>query len=130
MREEIFGPILPIVPYESLDEALAIVADHPHPLALYVFSRRRVFCERVLSTVRAGGACVNHVVVHLVNPSLPFGGVGPSGIGRYHGEHGFLAFSHEKPVVVSPTWFEMGLTFPPFGTKLRWLRLLLTRRFV
>jgi aldehyde dehydrogenase (NAD+) len=125
MQEEIFGPLLPIVPYRTLDEALAFVAQRPYPLAAYVFTSDGRVRDRVLREVRSGGACVNHAVIHFVNPYVPCGGIGPSGMGRYHGEYGFATFSHEKSVLESPTWFETGLAFPPYGQRLRWMRRLL-----
>lgn len=98
MQEEIFGPIMPVLTYDDLDDALAEVNGRDKPLALYVFSRRPEFIDAVLSRTSSGGATVNDVLQHCAEPNLPFGGVGPSGVGAYHGLHSFLAFTHERSV--------------------------------
>jgi aldehyde dehydrogenase (NAD+) len=99
MQEEIFGPLLPVVRYRTLDEALAVVNARPNPLALYVFTESDAVTERVLTETTAGGTCVNEVVVHFLNHHLPFGGSGHSGVGKGHGRHGFEAFSNARAVV-------------------------------
>src|SRR6185312_8552997 len=98
MREEIFGPLLPLLPYDTLDEAIAYVTAHPHPLALYLFEQDAARIEKVLSNTHAGGVSVNDTIYHIAQHDLPFGGVGNSGTGGYHGEAGFRTFSHIKPV--------------------------------
>jgi aldehyde dehydrogenase (NAD+) len=119
MREEIFGPILPILAYGSLDEALAFVAERPKPLALYVFAADRDATERVIAGTRAGGTVINHTLCHLANPELPFGGVGESGQGSYHGLAGFRAFSHERAVLNAGGLRLGSLYYPPYGTRMR-----------
>jgi len=99
MREEIFGPVLPVLTYRTLEEAVEFIRARPHPLALYVFARKRNAREQVLEGTASGGACINTSVLHFANPELPFGGIGPSGLGNYHGRAGFRCFSHERGVL-------------------------------
>ncbi len=113
MQEEIFGPILPVIPFDSMDEVLALLDDRPSPLALYLFTNDRRVQERVVSGTRSGGVCINDTVVHMVGQNLPFGGVGESGMGRYHGKAGFDCFSHERTVVRRPTSFDFRFRYPP-----------------
>ena len=115
MRQEIFGPILPIVPYRTLDEAIAVVNAAPRPLALYVFSDRRHVIDRVLSATTSGNATVNDTLLHFAQDDLPFGGVGPSGMGAYHGEAGFNAFSHAKGIFTQSRLSLATLMRAPFG---------------
>ena len=123
MAEEIFGPLLPVLSYESLDEVYAIVDRLPHhPLACYLFSESRAVQQQVIDTIRSGGACINNCVFHVANHYLPFGGVGESGMGAYHGFHGFECFSHKKGVLKSATWVDVPLTYAPYGNKIKWLR--------
>ncbi|NCT66252.1 MAG: coniferyl aldehyde dehydrogenase [Rhodanobacteraceae bacterium] len=119
MREEIFGPILPLLPYDTLDEALAYVGAHPHPLALYLFDDERATVERVLAKSQAGGVTVNDTLLHIAQHDLPFGGVGASGIGAYHGEEGFRTFSRLKPVFHQARWSPVGWLNPPYGARFR-----------
>ncbi len=125
MREEIFGPILPIVPVDGIDEAVGFVNARPTPLALYVFSRSRSQQERVLSGTQSGGACVNDTLFQISSPHLPFGGVGPSGYGSYHGQYGFDAFSHRRSVVRKGFGFDIPIRFAPMRDSylriLRWV---------
>ena len=126
MQDEIFGPLLPIVPYRSLEEAIRFVAARPRPLALYYFGRTRIDVERVLHETHSGGVTVNDVILHIAQDALPFGGIGPSGIGHYHGRDGFLAFSKAKGVFQQARVNGMGLFNPPFGNRFaRLIRLLL-----
>jgi acyl-CoA reductase-like NAD-dependent aldehyde dehydrogenase len=125
LEEEIFGPILPIVVYRELDEAIAIANRRPDPLALYVFSNRRDVQERVLREIPSGGAAVNDLLLQFMNPRLPFGGRGTSGIGEYHGRFGFELFSHKKALVQGSRFLDIPLRYPPYGAKLRWLRKLI-----
>ena len=124
-REEIFGPILPLLPYRDLDEALARIRQHPDPLALYVFSRRREPVRRAAAVLRSGALVTNDAVVHCANPSLPFGGVGRSGHGSYHGVHGFELLSQARAVLDAATWLDPPVRYPPYRGKLGLLRLLL-----
>jgi coniferyl-aldehyde dehydrogenase len=119
MREEIFGPLLPLVPYDTLDQAIAYVAAHPHPLALYLFETDRSRIEAVLSRTHAGGVSVNDTLYHIAQHDLPFGGIGASGMGGYHGEAGFHTFSHMKPVFRQARWNGAGLLNPPYGNRFR-----------
>ncbi len=126
MADEIFGPILPVLPVDDLDEAIAFVNARPKPLALYVFSTDRAAQDRVLERTSSGGAAVNHIWLHLAVPGLPFGGVGPSGMGAYHGRHSFELFSHRKAVLRKPTLIDPTLMYPPYTpTKQRWLKRIL-----
>jgi acyl-CoA reductase-like NAD-dependent aldehyde dehydrogenase len=127
MREEIFGPILPIVPYRSLDEALAYVNARPRPLALYVFDRDRAAVDRVIAETVSGGVTVNETILHIAQEELPFGGVGPSGMGEYHGRAGFEAFSKRKAVFFQPRLNALGLFRPPYGERFERLLRILTR---
>jgi aldehyde dehydrogenase (NAD+) len=126
MQEEIFGPILPILPVRSVDEAIAFVNGRPKPLALYVFTGHRAVAEDVLARTSSGGACVNDAVAHLGIPDAPFGGVGESGMGSYHGRHGFDTFSHKRTVLAKSTALDLPLRYPPYTErKVEWLRRLL-----
>ncbi|MEB2345050.1 MAG: aldehyde dehydrogenase family protein [Deltaproteobacteria bacterium] len=117
MQEEIFGPILPVLPVRDMEQAIGFVNARPKPLALYVFTRRQAVEEAVLERTSAGGVTVNAAIWHLANPNLPFGGVGESGMGAYHGKHGFDAMSHWKPVLKKSTRIDPKLGYPPY-TKL------------
>jgi acyl-CoA reductase-like NAD-dependent aldehyde dehydrogenase len=98
MQQEIFGPIMPVLTYEHLDDAIGEINGRDTPLALYVFSRRAEFIDALLARTSSGGATVNDVIAHAAERNLPFGGVGPSGIGTYHGIHSFIAFTHERSI--------------------------------
>lgn len=125
MREEIFGPVLPVVGVDSLDEAISFVNSRAKPLGAYLFSRSKVARDRVLDEVSSGGAVINHIAFHCLVPQLPFGGVGESGMGSYHGKWGFETFSHRKAVVSKPSWPDPSLLYPPYTAK----KLKLIRRF-
>lgn len=128
MREEIFGPLLPLLPYDTLDEAIAYVTAHPHPLALYLFEQDAGLIEKVLSLTQAGGVSVNDTIYHIAQHNLPFGGIGNSGTGGYHGEAGFRTFSHIKPVFRQARFNGAGMLNPPYGTRFkRMLDLMLKR---
>ena len=127
MQDEIFGPLLPLLPYDTLDEAIAYVAAHPQPLALYLFEQDRAAIDRVLSHTHAGGVTINDTIYHIAQHDLPFGGVGPSGIGGYHGEAGFRTFSHMKPVFHQSRFNGAGLLSPPYGARFRRMLSLLLR---
>jgi aldehyde dehydrogenase (NAD+) len=118
MKDEIFGPILPLVSYTSFKEALDIINLNPHPLAFYVFTENKETANKWLLEVPFGGGCVNNASWHLTNFNLPFGGRGNSGIGSYHGRFSFDVFSHKKAVMKTPTWFDPKIKYPPFKGKL------------
>jgi aldehyde dehydrogenase (NAD+) len=123
MGEEIFGPLLPVLPVDDVDAAIEFVNDRDKPLALYVFSESDPVVERVLSRTSAGGAAVNATMLHVAVPALPFGGVGASGTGAYHGRAGFETFSHRKSVLTKPTRIDPPVAYPPYtGWKQRLLR--------
>lgn len=126
MQEEIFGPILPMLTYRSFDEAISFIRGREKPLALYIFSKDRRHINAVQQTLTYGGGCVNDTVVHLSNPSMPFGGVGSSGMGSYHAKQGFDTFTHEKSVLRKALWLDIPVRYAPYDDRLtRLLRLLL-----
>lgn len=112
-QEEIFGPILPVKTYQSLEELESIIDLNPYPLAFYLFTSNRQMERCLTERVRFGGGCINNAVVHLGNPNLPFGGVGYSGMGQYHGYEGFRTFTRPKSIMKSATWFDAPLWYPP-----------------
>jgi aldehyde dehydrogenase (NAD+) len=122
MQDEIFGPILPILEFGALDEAIQTVIDRPKPLALYLFTENKQVEHEVLARLSFGGGCVNDTVSHIANPHMPFGGVGSAGIGGYHGEYSFDLFSHTKSIMKKGTKLNNTLLFPPYGDKLKWVR--------
>jgi aldehyde dehydrogenase (NAD+) len=123
MTEEIFGPVLPVLDYTEYNEIYDVLARLPqHPLAAYVFSSNSRVQNELIERLQFGGGCVNQCVLHLANPYLPFGGVGESGIGAYHGFSGFERFSHKKGVMKSATWLDLPLIYAPYKDKLKWLR--------
>lgn len=122
MEDEIFGPILPILEYQELDEAIRSINEHPKPLALYLFTEDKHVEQEVLSRVSFGGGCINDTISHVANASLPFGGVGNSGIGGYHGKHSFEVFSHRKSIVKRGTRIDLGIVYPPYGNKIKLVR--------
>ncbi|HEY3821705.1 MAG TPA: coniferyl aldehyde dehydrogenase [Polyangiaceae bacterium] len=125
MQEEIFGPVLPIVTYQSLDEAIDYVNEHPRPLALYFFSHDKQATERVLNETISGGVTVNETMLHVAQDDLPFGGIGPSGMGAYHAHEGFESFTKKKPVFRQARVNTTGLLRPPYGKLIdRMLKLL------
>lgn len=128
MQEEIFGPLLPLLPYDTLDEAIAYVDAHAHPLALYLFETAPALVERVLARTHAGGVTVNDTLYHIAQHELPFGGVGASGMGGYHGEAGFRTFSHLKPVFRQARWNGAGLLNPPYGARFQRILGLMLKR--
>ncbi len=120
MKEEIFGPILPVISYDTLDDAIEQVLQLPKPLSCYVFTTKASERKKVHRKLSFGGGAVNDVVMHISNPNLPFGGVGQSGIGSYHGEAGFLAFSHQKSILHKANWLELPLKYSPLSPKKLW----------
>ncbi len=119
MQDEIFGPILPVIGFDNRQEALAVIAQNPNPLAFYIFTSSKQKENEWLEAVPSGGACVNNASWHLTNPALPFGGRGYSGTGAYHGKYSFDTFSHKRAVMKTPTWFDPALKYPPFAGKLK-----------
>ena len=115
MKEEIFGPILPVLTYDNLDEIIDIIESKPHPLALYIFSSDKKNIKKVTELCRYGGGCVNDVVVHLATPEMPFGGCGESGMGSYHGKFGFDTFTHKKSILDKKTWFDLPIRYQPYS---------------
>lgn len=114
MQEEIFGPLLPIIPVNDTEEAFRFIQSRPHPLALYLFTTNAAVEKRFMTGLQFGGGCVNDVISHIVPHNLPFGGVGQSGIGAYHGRDSFLNFSHRKAIVRRGTWPDIPLRYPPY----------------
>ena len=125
MQEEIFGPILPVLTYNRIDEAVEFINRREKPLALYLFSERKQMCRETLARTSSGGAAVNDVLTHLTVPDLPFGGVGESGFGAYHGIHSFEAFSHKRGILEKSSSFDVRLRYAPYKGKLRWLKKIL-----
>merc|ERR1712100_142735 len=114
MQDEIFGPIMPMYRYKNLDDAIKFIRARPKPLALYIFSEKKAITEKVLENTSSGAACVNDTVVHVSNPDLPFGGVGDSGLGTYHGKKTFECFSHQKSVLKRVTFIDPPARYPPY----------------
>lgn len=125
MQREIFGPVLPILTYSNKNDIFDQIAKHPKPLAAYVFSSNGEFQKEFASKVLSGGLCINDVVVHLGNKHLPFGGVGPSGMGHYHGFYSFKAFSHQRAMMKRSFWFENALRYPPYQMTLGFFKKLM-----
>ncbi len=119
MQDEIFGPLLPLVPYDTLDQALAYINQRPRPLALYYFGYERTEQEHVLRHTHSGGVCLNDTLLHVAQDDLPFGGIGPSGMGHYHGHDGFLTFSKAKAVLAKQRLNAARLIYPPYGKALQ-----------
>lgn len=126
MGEEIFGPLLPILTFDTLAEALDTVESHPHPLALYFFSEDKAAQKKVLDTCRFGGGCINDTIIHLATSNMPFGGVGESGMGSYHGRVGFETFSHYRSIVDKKTWMDLPIRYQKYtGLKEKMMRMFL-----
>jgi aldehyde dehydrogenase (NAD+) len=119
MKDEIFGPVLPVISFNTMEEAKAIIDNHPNPLAFYIYTSSNKKEKEWLEAVPAGGSCVNNSSWHLTNHNLPFGGRGFSGTGCYHGKYSFETFSHKKAVMKTPTWFDPSIKYPPFKGKLK-----------
>ena len=128
MQQEIFGPLLPVLAYENLEQVISDINRRPRPLALYIFDRDRKTINRVLEQTQSGGACVNDTIFHIGIHDMPFGGIGNSGMGAYHGREGFLTFSHAKSVFSRPSWLNTArLVYPPRRRIVDWLLKLLIR---
>ena len=113
MQEEIFGPVLPMMPFGNLDEAITFINKREKPLALYYFGNEKRGKE-VIRATSAGGSCINDTIMHIANENVPFGGVGNSGMGQYHGKLSFDAFSHQRSVVTTPTWLDLPFRYMPY----------------
>ncbi|TPH16750.1 coniferyl aldehyde dehydrogenase [Litorilituus lipolyticus] len=127
MQEEIFGPVLPIVSYKTFEQALSYVNDRPRPLALYLCSFDEGKKQQVLDGTHAGGVCINDAAVHVAQDDLPFGGIGPSGMGQYHGHEGFLTFSKAKPVFEKGKFNTAKMAYPPYG---KWIHRMMDKIFL
>lgn len=120
MREEIFGPVLPMIPFREQSEIVDFITAREKPLALYYFGPEKQGRE-ILAHTSSGGACLNDTIMHIVSEALPFGGVGNSGMGRYHGRESFDAFSHRRAVLETPTWIDLPFRYMPYRM-FRWVR--------
>jgi aldehyde dehydrogenase (NAD+) len=125
MQEEIFGPLLPVLTYGRLEEVPQLIGRQPYPLALYLFTDDSHAEKYILENVRFGGGCVNDTVIHLSNPAIPFGGVGTSGFGSYHGKFSFDTFTHRKGVLKTATRLDIPLRYPPYGKKEKYVKLVM-----
>ncbi|MDF3001748.1 MAG: aldehyde dehydrogenase [Bacillota bacterium] len=126
MQEEIFGPILPLIPFLELDECVRLIRSRPRPLALYLFTTSKAAEEKILNTCSFGGGCINDTIIHLANPHMGFGGVGYSGMGSYHGKLSFDTFTHYRSIVKKSNWIDMPVRYHPYSEqKFRMLRSLL-----
>jgi len=122
MKEEIFGPILPVLGFNSREEALSIIQHNPNPLAFYLFTADSKKEKEWIEAVHFGGGCINNTAWHFTNHHIPFGGIGNSGIGAYHGKSTFDTFTHSKPVMKTPLWFDPSIKYPPFKGKLKFFK--------
>lgn len=125
MQEEIFGPLLPVIEYATLSEAIAFVNSRPKPLALYFFSNHKQHQQQIIQTTSSGGVCLNDTIVHMAAHGLPFGGVGDSGIGQYHGKTSFQTFSHHRSLLNKSFWLDIKLRYAPYRGKLKFLKWLI-----
>ncbi len=114
MTEEIFGPVLPILSFDSLDKVIEIIAERDKPLAMYIFSTSRKNQKKLLANIPAGNGAINDVIMQFANANLPFGGVGPSGMGSYHGKHSFTAFSHQKSILNRSNIIDVPIRYAPY----------------
>ena len=122
MSDELFGPILPVIKYKTIDDVKSYISKYKNPLALYVFSEDKDFSEDMITRFSFGGGCINDTVSHVASKYLPFGGVGASGMGSYHGKHSFDTFTHSKSIVKKSTKFDIKLVFPPYKDKIKLIR--------
>jgi len=125
MKEEIFGPVLPVLTFKNIEEAIGIIMQNPNPLALYLFTYDRNIEKTVIERVKFGGGCINDTVMHITNPGLPFGGIGSSGIGKYRGKSSFKAFSNQKSILKANKFIDNILRYPPYRNKLKLVKMLL-----
>lgn len=122
MKEEIFGPILPLISFDTLGEVKEIVSRNPYPLSLYLFTADKKTEDYILGGISFGGGCINNTMIHLTSPEMPFGGVGFSGMGHYHGKYSFDTFSHRKSIVKTGTWLDFPVRYAPYRSKLALLK--------
>ena len=122
MKDEIFGPILPILSYETEADIQSVLSQYDKPLGFYVFSNNKSFYKKMIETYSFGGGTINDTMIHFGNSKLPFGGVGESGIGAYHGRLGFDTFSHKKGIVIKGNWLDIPLRYAPYTNKLKKLK--------
>jgi len=115
MQEEIFGPLLPILKYQHLRDAINMIRSKPHPLALYLFSNNSHEVNEILNQCQFGGGCINDTIMQVASDYLPFGGVGDSGMGQYHGKASFDTFSHDRSVIKKANWLDLNLRYRPFA---------------
>lgn len=127
MTAEIFGPLLPILTYKNQEELEAHILKNPKPLALYVFSNQKDFTQKIIHRYSFGGGCINDTLVHFANQKLPFGGIGNSGMGAYHGRWGFETFSHKKSMVKKGNWLDIPIRYAPYPKNYEWLKKVLDR---
>lgn len=125
MQEEIFGPLLPVLEYDDLNHIIIEINNHPKPLALYYFTQNNKNKEYIINNISYGGGCINDTIVHLANPNMPFGGVGESGIGGYHGKASFDTFSHKKSVLEKSNLIDIPLRYPPYKNKFNLIKLIM-----
>jgi len=125
MKDEIFGPILPLITYQKEEEIHTIISNYDKPLAFYVFTSRKSFAQKLIQQYSFGGGVINDTIVHFVNHKLPFGGIGESGLGKYHGKHSFTTFSNNKGVVTRYNWLDIPIRYAPYKGKMKKLRTLL-----
>lgn len=125
MLDEIFGPILPVMEFEDLEEAIKIVNSKPKPLALYFFSNNKKHQKRIIDMVSFGGGCINDTIMHVASPYLPFGGVGASGMSAYHGKGSYDVFSHKKSMTKKSNFIDIKIRYAPYGDKIKWLKRLM-----
>ncbi|HMH22608.1 MAG TPA: aldehyde dehydrogenase [Puia sp.] len=123
MKEEIFGPLLPVFTYHTMEEAMAVIRRNPDPLAFYLFTGDAEKEKAWMGKLSFGGGCVNNAEWHFANHHLPFGGIGYSGMGAYHGKYSFDSFTHAKPVMKTPVWIDPSIKYPPFKGKMKWFKL-------
>jgi aldehyde dehydrogenase (NAD+) len=125
MKDEIFGPLLPMLSFETENDLKKVISRYEKPLSLYVFADDKVFSEQIIQDYSFGGGCVNDTIIHFSNKKLPFGGVGNSGIGSYHGKKSYETFSHQKSIVKKGNWFDNPVRYAPYKNKLKWVRKML-----
>jgi aldehyde dehydrogenase (NAD+) len=127
MKEEIFGPVLPVMIYDDINEVVSYINERAKPLALYLFSKNKKLQDKIVHETSSGGVCINETIIHISNPHLPFGGVGDSGIGAYHGKAGFDLFSHKKSVLNRSFLFDLKLRYAPYNQDLKLIKLLMKK---
>ncbi len=125
MQEEIFGPLLPVMEFDDLKEVTEYINSHPKPLAFYYFSQDDHKQEEILMKTSSGGGCINEVVMHIANDHMPFGGVGNSGIGNYHGKYSFTTFSHSRSIMKKANWIDIPLRYPPYKMKHKLIKMII-----